>query len=181
MPLFKHKTELRERLTRLSNENESFTWTSLVCGHFFDWNPEFLHTWIKERKAEILNNGEEKWSASTMSRIGEATAAILAKPEPTKDRVIYVQSFCVSQNQVIKSYENATGSQWQVQKFDAKKYEKEQKAKADDGDLEAVEDLVWLLGTLDANWETRENFAMQMLGLENEDLDTEVQRIVKEN
>ena len=92
-----------------------------------------------------------------------------------------MQSFCVSQNQVVKSFEEASGSTWQVRKFDSKSYEADEKAKADNGDRDAVENLVWLLGTLDANWETRDGFAMQTLGLENENLDAEVTRIVQEN
>ena len=39
VPLYVEKTRLRERLVELANENEHFTWTSLVCGHFFDCKP----------------------------------------------------------------------------------------------------------------------------------------------
>lgn len=182
VPLFKHKTELRSRLMKLAEQNAEFTWTSLVCGHFFDWSPEFLHVWIKEQKADILDDGETKWSTSTFARIAEATVSILLKLEATANQVLYVQSFCISQNEVIRSFEKATASKWQITKFDSKVYEKEQKAKANSGDLEAVEDLVWLLGALDANWETRDGFAMEKLGLkQDEDLDEVVQRIVQEN
>lgn len=143
VPLFKRKTELRERLTTLSEKNNSFSWTALVCGHFFDWSTEFLHIWIKERRADILDDGEVRWSASTLSRIGEATARILLNPEATRNKMVYVQSFCVSQNQVIKAFENATGSSWQITRFNSDQYEAEEKKKADDGDLESVENLVW--------------------------------------
>ena len=159
---------------------DSFICLFRVCGHFFDWSPEFLHIWVKERRAEILDNGELKWSASTLARVGEAIARILAKPEATKNQVVYVQSFCVTQTQVVKAFEKATSSTWEVQHFDSKQYEKEKKQKAEEGDLEAVEDLVWLLGALDANWETRDGFAMRTLGLENEDLDEAVRSVVKE-
>jgi nucleoside-diphosphate-sugar epimerase len=180
VPLYKRKTELREKLIQLSKENPGFEWTSLVCGHFFDWSLEFMHLWLKERKAEILDDGEVKWSASTLERIGDATARILLNPDATKNRIIYVQSFCVSQNQVVKAFEEATGEKWKIIRHDSKQFEKENKKKADAGDLDAIEELVWLLGALDANWEGKENFAMKTLGLENEDLDQVVRRCVKE-
>ena len=180
VPLYKRKTEVREYLIQLAKENPTFSWTSLVCGHFFDYDPEFLHFWVKDSRTEILDSGDVKWSTSTLSRIGKATARILLNPEATKNQMIYIQSFCVSQNEVLRAFERATGLSWQVDRLDSKKYEAEEKGKADDGDLEAVENLVWILGTQDANWETKDGFAIQTLDLENEDLDLVIRRVVQE-
>ena len=138
VPLYKRKTELRERLMKLAEQNPDFTWTSIVPGHFFDWETEFLHVWVKERKAEILDDGDTKFSASTLSRIGEATAKVFFNLEATTNKMIFVQSFCVTQNEVIKAYERATDSTWNVKRVDSKAYEAQEKAKAGDGDLEAV-------------------------------------------
>ena len=138
VPLYKRKTELRERLMKLAEQNPDFTWTSIVPGHFFDWETEFLHVWVKERKAEILDDGDTKFSASTLSRIGEATAKVFFNLEATTNTMIFVQSFCVTQNEVIKAYERATDSTWNVKRVDSKAYEAQEKAKAGDGDLEAV-------------------------------------------
>ena len=41
------------------------------------------------------------------------------------------------------------------------------------------EDLVWWLGAVDADWTTRDGFAMELLGLKDEDLDTETRRVVE--
>ena len=180
VPLYVHKSNLRKKLSQLAEGSDAFSWTSLVCGHFFDWSLEFLHLDVEGRKADILDNGEVKWSASTLSRIAEATARILENLEPTRNKMIYVQSVCVSQNEVIEAYERATGSHWEVTKYDSEEFEREEKLKADAGNSDANENLVWLLGTLDANWEPKENFAMEMLGLENEDLDEIVKRVVND-
>lgn len=67
-----------------------------------------------------------------------------------------------------------------MQKFESKKYEVEEKRKADGGDLEAVENLVWMLGALDADWTQREGFMMKPLGLQEEDLDKVIERMVGE-
>lgn len=138
-----------------------------------------MHIWLKERRMEILDDGDAKWSASSLSQIAEATTRILQRPDVTKNRMLYCQSFCVSQNEVIASFERATGQKWTVQRHDSKQYQAEEKKKADAGNNEAVENLVWLLGAIDANWELRKDFAMQDLGLQNEDLDAVVRKVVK--
>lgn len=170
VPLYAHKTALRERVAALAAQHPAFSWTSLVCGHFFDWDPAFLHIFPRERRADVLDDGARAWSASTLRQIGRATARVLRCPEPTRNRIVYVQSFLVSQNAVLRALEKATGGEWSVRRFESKQYEKEEKAKADAGDLEAVENLVWMLGALDADWTQREGFAMEMLGLEEESL-----------
>lgn len=109
--------------------------------------------------------------------------------------MLYIQSFCVSQNEVLRAFERATSSssgsssgdgndeggekKWKVTKLDSKVYREEKVKKRDEGDKQAIEDLVWLLGALDANWEDRKDFAMKDLGLKNEDLDEVVRRIVE--
>lgn len=93
--------------------------------------------------------------------------------------MIYMQSFLVSQNEVIEAFERATGSKWDVVKYESSEYRDRERKKAEKGDAEAVENLVWLLGALDADWTGKENFAMEMLGLQEEDLDGAVRRIVE--
>ncbi|KAF2162814.1 hypothetical protein M409DRAFT_68811 [Zasmidium cellare ATCC 36951] len=179
VPLFKHKANLRQYLTDLSTKNPSFGWTSIVCGHFFDWSLEFLHIYLPQRKAEILDDGAAKWSASSLGQIAEATARILLRPDVTKNRMLYIQSFLVSQSEVIAAYEKATGTKWEVAKFESEKYLEEEKSKAAEGDLEAVENLVWLVGTVDGNWEGKKDFAMEDLGLVEEDLERVVRKTVE--
>ncbi|EMC94551.1 hypothetical protein BAUCODRAFT_552073 [Baudoinia panamericana UAMH 10762] len=181
VPLYKHKAELREYLTQLATSHESFSWTSLVCGHFFDWDPAFIHLWPQEHRADILDDGEKKFSISTLSRVGEATARILQHADETANQMLYVQSFCVTQNEIISAFEKATNSKWHISSLEAEKYKVEQKAKADAGDKDAVEHLVWYLGTVDADWTRNEGFAMQMLGLQDEDLHEVVSKMVKQS
>lgn len=134
--------------------------------------------WLKERKIDILDDGEAKWSTSTLARIGEATARILQRPDTTKNKMIYIQSFLVSQNQVVESFERATGSRWTRNRIVSETYRTEEKKKADAGDKEANENLVYYLGAVDANWTTRENFANKDLGFSDEDFDAAVRGAV---
>jgi hypothetical protein len=181
VPLFANKTELRSYLTELTKKNESFTWSSIVCGHFFDWDTAFLHLWPKEKRADIVKDGDLKTSYSTLARVGEATSRILQRPDETANKVLFVQSFCVTQPEIVKAFEKASGSKYDVAWLDAVSYEREQKAKRDEGDKEAIENLVWLLGAIEGNWEERDEFAMELLGLKNEDLDGAAEKVVKDN
>ncbi|KAI0869194.1 NmrA-like family protein [Hypoxylon argillaceum] len=187
VPLFAHKAAVRARLQALSATAAAapggdFSWTSLVVGHFFDWGlrENFLHFDLGARTAEILDHGRYRSSTATLARVGEAVVRILAADEEgTRNRVLFVQSFCVSQLDVLAALERATGgAKWEVRFVESEAFIADRKGKADAGDKDAVEDLVFALGALDGNWEGREGFAMDLLGLENEDLDEVVQRVV---
>lgn len=181
--LFDRKVQIRESLQELSRQHEGFSWTSLVCGHFFDWGlrEDFLHFRLRSRKADIIDDGDTKSSQATLPQIAKATVRILQRPDETKNRMLFIQSFCVSQNEVLRSLEKAMGgAKWEVQRFDSEEFIKEKKALADAGDADAIEDLVFVLGAINGNWEDKPDFAMNLLGLENEDLDAVVKKVVDE-
>ncbi|KAI1197384.1 NmrA-like family protein [Nemania serpens] len=181
VPLFKHKAAVRARLQHLAASHAGFAWTSLVVGHFFDWGlrENFLHFDLAARRAEILDRGQQKSSTATLGRVAEAIVAVLAQEaDATRNRVLFLQSFCVSQLDVLAALERATGAKWEVSFVESEAFIAERRPRADAGDKEAVEDLVFALGAIDGNWESREGFAMDLLGLENEDLDEVVRRVV---
>jgi nucleoside-diphosphate-sugar epimerase len=180
VPLYTEKTKMRNYLEVLATANHGFSWTSLVCGHFFDWDIHFLHLNAKERKADVLDDGEVPWSATTLGQIGRAVVGILQNTsnEKIRNKMLYIQSFRVTQNQVIKAFEKATGQTWKIQRLDSAKYTAEKKKEMEEGDAEATEDVVWVLGTLEADWQEKETFANELLGLQQEDLDEVVKRLV---
>ncbi|KAK3314007.1 hypothetical protein B0H66DRAFT_369520 [Apodospora peruviana] len=183
VPLFGKKVAVRERLEQFAAQNEAFTWTSLVCGHLFDWGLRngFLHFYPDERRADILGSGNEKSSLSTMAKVAEAVVAVLNKFEETKNRVLMMQSFCVSQLEVLGALrrvlrDDGHGKEWQVDYVGLEEFIDQHKRLADQGDAESIEDLVFALGVEDGNWETKEDFAMELLGLKEDDLDAEVKK-----
>ncbi|KAF2723346.1 NAD(P)-binding protein [Polychaeton citri CBS 116435] len=184
VPLYKAKTEIREYLQGLvdANPGAAFGWTAIVPAHFFDWQLSFLHLYPAEKRADMLGDGEIKHSLSTLGRIGEATARALVKAAETRNRMLYVQSFRKTQVEVIRAFEKAAGEKWEVTKLDPDAFVKEEKRKADAGDADAVEDCVWYLGVVDADWpKTKgEDFAMELLGLEDEDLEEVAAKVLKQ-
>jgi len=181
VPLFLKKVRVRERLESLASEVPGFTWTSLVGGHFFDWGLKhnFLHFDLAAKRADILDDGNQKSSLSTLARYCEAVLSVLSNLEATANKVLFIQSFCVSQNDVLAALERATGSEWAVERYGSDEFIKSRKEKANEGDLEAVEDLVFALGVVDGNWEGRPEFAMELLGLKDEILDEAVSQVVR--
>ncbi|KAK2026964.1 NmrA-like family protein [Colletotrichum zoysiae] len=182
IPLYRYKLAVRQKAQELSDNNPNFAWTGIVCGHFFDWGIKegFLHAYPDKKVIDVIDGGNIKASVATLPRVGEAVVRILdlGVTEVTRNRTLFIQSFCITQNELLQSLEKATGSRWTVNNLESKSFIEEHKKKADAGDVEAIEDLVFAVGQLDANWTERDGFAMKTLGLEDEDLDTVIAKVV---
>lgn len=184
VPLYRNKLAIRTRAQALADATPSFTWTALVCGHFFEWGVKehLFHTDLVRHTADVFDGGHTKASATTLTRIGEAVVRILRKyPDETiRNRVLFIQSFCISQIELVQALERATGTKWTVNDLDSEKFIAEKRPLAEAGSSMAIEDLVFVLGALDADWTKRGNLAMDLLGFEDEDLDATLQRVLAE-
>lgn len=182
IPLYRWKRAVRIKAQELADKNPDFAWTGIVCGHFFDWGVKegFLHAYLDTKKIDVIDGGDIKASVATLPRVGEAVVRILnlGVTEVTKNKTLFIQSFCITQNELLQSLEKATRAKWTVNKVESESFIAEHKVKADAGDAEAIEDLVFAVGQLDANWTKRDDFAMKTLGLEDEDLDTVIADVV---
>ncbi|KAK2037469.1 NmrA-like family protein [Colletotrichum somersetense] len=182
IPLYRYKLAVRQKAQELSDNNPNFAWTGIVCGHFFDWGIKegFLHAYLDRKAIDVIDGGNIKASVATLPRVGEAVVRILdlGVTEVTRNKTLFIQSFCITQNELLQSLEKTTGSRWTVNKVESKSFIEEHKKKADAGDVEAIEDLVFAVGQLDANWTERDGFAMKTLGLEDEDLDAVIAEVV---
>lgn len=94
--------------------------------------------------------------------------------------MLYIQSFCVTQNEVVRSLEQATGQKWQVENVGSEKYIEEIKNEMvkDPKDAEATENMVSVVGIVDANWESKDDFANSLLELKDENLEQVIEKIV---
>ena len=183
LQLYRDKTKVRERCEELAREFPStFTWTAIVCGHFFDFGLRdgLLHFDLEKKEALLLDGGNIPASASTLRRIGEAMVAVLRQPDKGMNQTIYVQSFNPTQREVLASLKKALGEDgWTVNEEQSGSYlDRQQKRMDEEGDKHAVEDIVFALGAIDADWTKRPTFAMESLGLKDEDLDEVVQGVV---
>ena len=182
IPLYRAKKRVREHLQGLAAQGK-LEWTSLVCGHFFDWGltTGFLKFDLVGRKALVFDGGEVRFSATTTKTIAEATVRVLEREEVSRNRMLFIQSFCVSQNEVLRALERVGGGEkWAVEQVTSEEYIKVRQAKLKENpeDHDEWENVVTVVGIVDANWESREDFANELLGLKNEDLDEVVRSVL---
>ncbi|KAK2678025.1 hypothetical protein RAB80_006765 [Fusarium oxysporum f. sp. vasinfectum] len=170
LKLYRDKDTVKSKAVELAKEYPSFSWTSLVCGHFFDYGilDGLLHTDLETNTAVILDKGDVPASASTLHRVAEALVAVLKRPDSTKNRLLYVQSFCKTQLEVVAALEKATGVEWKKEFRWSSVIMRWRRLY-----------LCWERWMLSGR-SGGDAFAMKELGLEDEDLDKVVQKVVDE-
>ena len=187
VPLFRNKTRVREYCQQLVAEYGigCSSWTSLVTGHFFDYGlaERLLGFDLRGGRVRLFDGGTGKWSASTVGQIGRAVVGVLRPREngdedETAGKVLYVQSFCVSQVEVLAAV-NAVrrGEGLKVEEVGSEEYIRRMKEEMEGGDYESLEQIVCVLGLTRARWDEKEDFANVLLGLEEEDLGEVVREV----
>lgn len=181
LKLYRDKDLVRHKCEELAAANPDFSWTALVCGHFFDYGVHdgLLHLDLEKRTADILDDGTVKASASTLRRVAQGTVALLRRPEPTRNRTLYIQSFNKTQLEVVEAIERVTGVPWTRRTIDSKAYVEDASRRLEaEYSKHVMEEIVFVLGALEADWTKEKGFAMELLGLEDEDLDEVLAEVV---
>ncbi|RDW72069.1 hypothetical protein BP5796_08103 [Coleophoma crateriformis] len=92
-----------------SKEATGLEWTGLAAGELFDWAFRFgAFGWdLQHRKVTVFDGGEQEVEATTLAQLSRAVAAILAEEQrgATKNRYVYVNSFTVTQKEVLEIIE----------------------------------------------------------------------------
>ena len=102
-----------------SKEASGLSWTGVIVGGFFDWTFKFpgLMGWdLTGRKATVFDGGDVEYEETNVAQIGRAVAAALSADhvEQTKNTYIYINSFTITQNQVLAILEELTGDKFTV-------------------------------------------------------------------
>ncbi|KAF2021518.1 NAD(P)-binding protein [Aaosphaeria arxii CBS 175.79] len=185
LPLMDGKRGVREYLISLQERDregrEKLTWTSLVTGHFFDWGlgSELLKFDVKNRKVYVLDGGDIYFSNSTLDFIADATVRVLERPKETANKLLYVHSHHVTQNQITEVLEKVTGDKFEKIPQDSQKLLEVARPKMLEGDFDAREEVVAVHGIVASDWADRETFANDLLGLKLQGLEEVVREVVK--
>ncbi|RAH50644.1 uncharacterized protein BO95DRAFT_427558 [Aspergillus brunneoviolaceus CBS 621.78] len=172
-----------------AREDQMIWTTTVITGAFFDYAFKigFLGFNLQDHEATINDDGVIPASVSTLSQIGRALIAILRHAELTKNQYVYVESFTVTQNEVLAALERATGGEkWAVQRVDLKPLIEESTERFNQRDLAGARILNLAAGlgrfpdgpygdwsrVPGGSWNAR-------LGLEVEELDQVVQSVVQ--
>lgn len=136
---------------------------------------------IREQKVSLFNGGKDKWSTTTMHTIGLAVKNALLIPEETANRYLFIDSFTVSQNQVLASFEKATGSKWTIEQVDAEEMKNSGLEKMSRGDFSGAMSLIRYINCVTGhggNYAEYETTANKLLSLPKETLDEAVAKII---
>ncbi|KAL9079271.1 MAG: hypothetical protein Q9157_001842 [Trypethelium eluteriae] len=127
-------------------------------------------TAVREYCQRLMEESEGRFSC-TVAQVGRAVAGVLRKEDETNGKVLYVQSFCVSQVDILEAFEAVSrGKTLERIDIGADEYIEEMKREMQAGSYEALEQIVCVLGLTRALWEKKPNFANKLSGLQEEDM-----------
>lgn len=166
----------------------------MSCGFWYEWSIAIPPSWgfdFANKAVTFVDDGETKISTSTWPQVGRAVAAILSLPikaasdgddaeaslESLRDTCIYVNSFTVSQRDMLDSVLRVTGddeSAWTITREPAEerfaKAREEMIGGSREGFVKAMYTRVFFQDGV-GNFEKARGVANGLLGLPKEDID----------
>ncbi|KAL9609165.1 MAG: hypothetical protein Q9167_006042 [Letrouitia subvulpina] len=100
---------------KLIEEIGQSSYIALITGFWYEYSLAIPNNYgfnFADRTAKFYNEGETKISTSTWPQVGRAVASILSLPieaEGLKNEVVYIDSFTVSQRDMLNSVLRLTG------------------------------------------------------------------------
>ena len=111
LPLYKDKLAVQEALETKAASG-GITYTLIITGPFFDWGIMVgLLMNLKAKSIDLFDGGDRTFSTNTLATIGKAVAGVLAHPEQTKNRAVYVQDTATTQQKLVAIGKRVTGPQ----------------------------------------------------------------------
>ncbi|KAI0518158.1 hypothetical protein F5B22DRAFT_73740 [Xylaria bambusicola] len=100
----------------------AITYTNIINGPFLDWGMQVgLILQPKEKSVTLYDGGERRFSTTTLDTIGKAVAAVLKKPDETKNRDVFIQDAAPTLKQLKAIAEKVTGAAWQAKEVSVEK------------------------------------------------------------
>ncbi|KAI8964568.1 NAD(P)-binding protein [Daldinia sp. FL1419] len=107
------KVKTQRRLKEKSKSTPGFTYTAIATGLFLDWClKEKILLNIPEHTATLYNGGDIKSSATLLSDIAKVVLGVIAHQDETANRMVYVHSALITQNQLIQYVKDRDGKGW---------------------------------------------------------------------
>jgi hypothetical protein len=102
LPVHLLTAQIRQYLAEKA-ESGQIEWTVFSNGFFLELIFSFPFVFdYPNRKVELIDNGENPFSVTTVASIGKAVANALKDPEGTKNRIIYIHDLTVTQAQLLR-------------------------------------------------------------------------------
>lgn len=125
----------------------------------------------KEKKATIVDSGNEPFQTTNKGLIGKAVASVLKNPQETANKYLTIASFQPTQNQVLQIVEEESGSKWTVERQSTADLQKIGEDKLAKGDFSAFGPLlrVYLYKDGEGHALKEDEKANKLLGLPDEE------------
>ncbi|CAF3500457.1 unnamed protein product [Fusarium graminearum] len=176
------KVQNTDYLIELSKQYDWFSWTGLSNGLFLDsgLNSSYGFIDIRNRKFRMIDSGNEPFSATSLSFVGKAVAAILKKPEETANRYLNIAGVTTTQSEVLKIFEQVTGDKFDVSHVSSTELERIGDEKIAKGDFSAFGNYLeqFLFADDSGNALKGDENAIRLLGLEEENLEDVIKRVL---
>ncbi|PON29054.1 hypothetical protein TGAM01_v202162 [Trichoderma gamsii] len=102
LPIHISTAQIRQYLAEKA-ENGQIEYTVFSNGLFLELIFSFPFVFdYANRKVELIDNGENPFSVTTVASIGKAVANALKDPEGTKNRIIFIHDLTVTQAQLVR-------------------------------------------------------------------------------
>ncbi|KAF3811062.1 hypothetical protein GCG54_00010398 [Colletotrichum gloeosporioides] len=197
------KTEAVDYLIEKAKAHEGFTWTGIGTSLFFDWVSYPLLLALSDlltvdgqsitrgiygidlanKSIDIFDSGNQKVSTTSLVFLAEGIAAVLKHPDETANQYINIIEFDVTQNQLLKLFEEETGAKWTVKHKTADEVNEEGKRKLAAGGRFPFEEFLIKYHFADVPGHSipEEGKANKVLELPQSDLRDFVKGYIKEN
>ncbi|EKJ69572.1 hypothetical protein FPSE_10283 [Fusarium pseudograminearum CS3096] len=176
------KVQNTDYLIELSKQHDWFSWTGLSNGLFLDsgLNSSYGFIDIRNRKFRMIDSGNEPFSATSLSFVGKAVAAILKKPEETANRFLNIAGVTTTQNEVLKIFEQVTGDKFDISHVSSTELERIGDEKIARGDFSAFGNYLeqFLFADNAGNALKGDGNAIGLLELEEESLEDVIKRVL---
>jgi len=185
VPFFEGKKEIVDYLK--TKESETFSWTSLITGPFFDWGYKigFLGFNLQSQTATLFDGGNIPWTSTNLRTIGTALVNLLypSNVSTTANKYVYISSHTATQTQLLEISERQTGKKWTVEHVQTKESIPAAKEKLRAGDHTAAYALIQAaafgeMGYGDLN-KVEGGLWNERLGLPKEDLEADVKAVLE--
>ncbi|KAL4933779.1 aromatic alcohol reductase [Aspergillus undulatus] len=117
LPVCAPKAATQAYLHQKSQANPEFSWTGIANGLFLDWCLEAgIILDVKRRAATLYNGGDVRFSATLLRDVARAVLGVIEKRclEGIRNRIVYVHSKAVSQDQLIRYAMEKDKREWDV-------------------------------------------------------------------
>ncbi|KAL3476179.1 NAD(P)-binding protein [Aspergillus californicus] len=115
LPVCAPKAATQRYLGGQVRANPGFTWTGIANGLFLDWCLDAgIILDVKNHSATLYNGGDIPFSTTLLRDVARAVVGVIENQSETANRVVYVHSAAVTQNQLIRYAKEKDGKAWDV-------------------------------------------------------------------